>query len=503
MFSPTNPTPTNPSRKRMRTWLAALLAASALAVLQGGAVAQSRADYSQPELDRMLAPIALYPDPLLSQILMAATYPVEVVEAARWSRAHPALQGDAAVRAVEDEDWDPSVKSLIAFPGVLARMDEDLEWTRQLGDAFLDQEAQVMETVQRLRRRARAAGTLDGDARIRVVDYGQTLAVEPADPTIIYVPYYDSRVAYGTWWWPAYPPVVWAPWPGYAVRYPRSGHAVGFFWGLPVRVSVGFFFGAVDWPRRQVRVVNVTNYYYRPVIVRRSVEVHRHVVVSAPGPWRHDAHHRRGVTYRTPDMQRRFAPLAPLEAHRAEPRRPETAAPRTEPRAAAAPAPTTRADPRATGRDAGTEGHRGDPPQDRRTGFNQPGGGALRPAAPSATPQSQNSVAPAVSAEPPRNRAQDRVRPAAAAPSVAPPSGVDTAPNTRDTRDTRDARNKGTARDARRGEARDAGPAQVDRRGAAPGVQRENESAQRGQRHPPEGEVQQQRRPRRDNQSEG
>ena len=97
--------------------------------------------FSQAELDQILAPVALYPDQLLSQVLMAATYPLEVVQAARWSREHPGLQGQEAVRAVDDKAWDPSVKSLVAFPNLLARMDENLEWTRRLGDAFLAQNA--------------------------------------------------------------------------------------------------------------------------------------------------------------------------------------------------------------------------------------------------------------------------------------------------------------------------------------------------------------------------
>lgn len=101
--------------------------------------AQAQRTYSQAELDQMLAPVALYPDPLLSQVLMAATYPAELGEAARWSRANPRLQGDDAVRAVEYEDWDPSVKSLTAFPRILARMDENPGWTQSLGDAFLAQ----------------------------------------------------------------------------------------------------------------------------------------------------------------------------------------------------------------------------------------------------------------------------------------------------------------------------------------------------------------------------
>ena len=137
----------------VRFLLAALIALAATAPVQS---AHAQAPYTQAELDQMLAPIALYPDALLSQILLAATRPLEVVEAARWSRANPELQGDEAVQAVQREYWDPSVKSLVAFPQLLARMDEKLEWTKALGDAFFVQEPVVMETIQELRRRARA-----------------------------------------------------------------------------------------------------------------------------------------------------------------------------------------------------------------------------------------------------------------------------------------------------------------------------------------------------------
>lgn len=270
------------------------------------AIGQARAAYTQAELDQMLAPIALYPDPLLSQILMAATYPVEVEEAAQWSRANPGLQGDAAVQAVQDLDWDPSVKSLVAFPHVLARMAENPDWTRSLGDAFIVQEPQVMETVQALRRRAQAAGQLASDERIRVVEQAQSIAIVPANPQIVYVPYYDPWVAYGPWWWSAYPPVVWAPWPGYA-RYYRPGLSVGFWWGAPIGISTGFFFGGVDWQRRHVRVVHVDNYYVRPAVVERTV-------IVAPGRWRHDPSHRRGIAYRDPAAaQQRFAAPAPQQ----------------------------------------------------------------------------------------------------------------------------------------------------------------------------------------------
>ncbi len=280
----------------------------ALALAPAGAFAQERPAFLQEQLDQMLAPIALYPDPLLSQVLMASTYPLELVEAARWSRNRPGLAGENAVRAAQDEDWDPSVKSLAAFPQVLARMDENPEWTRSLGDAFLDQQAQVMDTVQYLRRKAQSAGNLLSDERLQVQDSGQTLMLQPVDPQIIYVPYYDPFVAYGSWWWPAYPPVRWRPWPGY---YARPGVRTSFFWGAPVGVSVGFFFANFDWPQRQVRVLRVDNYYYHTVVVKRTANPisreHDAVRVNrAPGPWEHDPAHRRGAEYRSAPLRQQF-----------------------------------------------------------------------------------------------------------------------------------------------------------------------------------------------------
>lgn len=287
----------------------ALLAAFTLVFAQGGAHAQGAYEFSQQELDQMLAPIALYPDPLLSQILMAATYPSEVAEAARWSRARPDLSGDDAVRAAEGEDWDASVRSLLAFPQVLEHMDENPQWTQTLGDAFLDQQAQLMDTVQALRRRAAAAGNLLSDDRLRVVDSGSGLTLEPLDPRIVYVPYYDPLVAYGTWWWPAYPPVYLRPQPGY---FARPGYARAVYWGPPVSVSAGFFFGAFDWPRRQLRVVQHNNHYYnhgrvaiRPIVQNR-----------APGAWPHEAENRTGIVQGGAATTQRFGtPGTPQNQH--------------------------------------------------------------------------------------------------------------------------------------------------------------------------------------------
>jgi hypothetical protein len=255
---------------------------------------QAQPAFAQQELDQMLAPIALYPDSLLSQILMASTYPIEVVQAARWSKANSGITGDQAVQAVEQNNWDPSVKSLVAFPQVLSMMDEKLDWTERLGDAFLSQQQQVMDTVQGLRQKAQAAGNLQSNENVRVEPQGQTIVIEQANPQVVYVPYYDPTYIYGPWWYPAYPPVFWGPWPGY---YARPGFGAGFFWGGGITIGAGFFFGAFDWQHRHATVVNINNFYYR-------APLHP---VGPPGGWQHDPGHRRGVPYRDAVLRREFA----------------------------------------------------------------------------------------------------------------------------------------------------------------------------------------------------
>ena len=316
----------------------ALFVGALIAFAPADASAQPQRAYSQAELDRLLAPIALYPDSLLSQILMAATYPEDVIEAARWSRAHPGLRGDDAVRQVGYPDWDPSVRSLVAFPHVLIRMDDEFAWTRQLGDAFLVQEQQVMDTIQHLRRRAYAAGSLGPDDRLRVYEDRNAIVIELADPRVVYVPYYDPWVVYGSWWWPAYPPVTWAPWPGWVARpAARPGVSLSFWWGPAVRVSTGFFFGAPDWHDRHIRVSPRANYYYRPPVVRYEAPVYGRVAPSPHPRWRHDPAHRQLDVHRSREAQRvqpqpsiRGASVPPGRESRREGRRDERQAERRE-----------------------------------------------------------------------------------------------------------------------------------------------------------------------------
>ena len=241
-----------------------LLAAAPLALLPIASMAQPYAPpgpppygapaqpvYGTRQLDQLLAPIALYPDGVLSQILIAATYPEQVMQAAQWSRGNPGLEGDYAVEAAQGMGWHQSVQSLAAFPLVLMQMEQNFDWMRALGQAFIVQEPLVMDAVQDLRRRAQAAGTLRSDEQLRVEQYGLMLMIEPAQSQITYVPYYDPLVAYGTWPWAAYPPMYWAPWAGYRVR---PGYRTGFAWGPGVRHSAPIGYSRIDWAQRRLHV---------------------------------------------------------------------------------------------------------------------------------------------------------------------------------------------------------------------------------------------------------
>lgn len=241
------------------------------------------------QLDQVLAPVALYPDTLLSQVLMASTYPLEIVQAARWSQENSSLKGDKAVQAVSNETWDVSVKSLVAFPEVLAMMNDNLDWTQNLGDAFLSQQNDVLDSVQRLRNQAYEAGNLkSGEQQTIVVEQApqQTIIkVEPADPQVIYVPTYNPTVVYGSWAYPAYPPVYLPPPPGY---YFGSTLATGFAFGVGI-AAAGAIFGDCDWGRGDV-----------DIDINRAVNIDRSFNSSRiqNNKWQHNPEHRKGVAYR-------------------------------------------------------------------------------------------------------------------------------------------------------------------------------------------------------------
>jgi hypothetical protein len=279
-----------------RFWLLIMIAL--LWCIPLGAMAQQPATApTQPllkpaELDQLLAPIALHPDPLLSEILIASTYPLEVVQADRWAKSNTALKGDALTAALGKQSWDDSVKSLVQVPSVLAMMSEQLDWTQKLGDAVLAQQTDVMDAIQRLRARAQANGKLESTKEqtvtVKTEDQKQYVVIEPTSPNEIYVPYYEPAVVYGDWPYPDYAPYYFPPPYGYI---PGAALATGVAFAAGVAVRHAFW-GNCDWGRRNINVV--TN---------RSVDIGN----INRGKWEHNADHRQGVRYNNADVRQKFA----------------------------------------------------------------------------------------------------------------------------------------------------------------------------------------------------
>lgn len=256
--------------------------------------------FSEAELDQMMAPIALYPDSLLSQILMASTYPKDIDEAVNWSQEHPDQDGDAAVTAVQDKSWDPSVMSLVAFPQVLAMMGEKPDWIQNVGDAFLASPESVMDTVQKLRKKAKDEGNLKTTEQQKVVVEEQpsetVIIIEPVDPQVVYVPVYNTTVVYGSWWWPHYRPWYYYP-PGYGF-----GSAVwrGIGFGIGIGITNALW-GSCHWGRGRGNVNINVNKYNNININRNKLDVNK-----KNANWKHNANNRRGVPYRDNKSRQQF-----------------------------------------------------------------------------------------------------------------------------------------------------------------------------------------------------
>src|SRR5208283_1760864 len=237
------------------TWPQKLLAYQDPQAAQAPPYAQQTSD----QLQQLVAPIALYPDSLVAQILAAATFPEQVVVADRWVQTHPDLKGDALGQAVDQQPWDPSVKALTAFPSVLGNMDKNLSWTSSLGDAYYNQGQDVMEAIQVMRQRAQQAGTLKTTPQQTVTTQDSTIIVEPANPEVVYVPAYDPWVVYGN-------PIV--AWPGW-YPYPGIWYDDTFLW-FGAGFGIGWFGGwgwgwghwGCDWHNRNVDY-NHNRYYSR------------------------------------------------------------------------------------------------------------------------------------------------------------------------------------------------------------------------------------------------
>lgn len=259
----------------------------------GGAPAMA-----QDQLDALLAPVALYPDQLLTQVLMAATYPLDVVEAARFVKENKDLKGEALDGAVGQRNWDPSAQSLAAFPQVLEMMSDKLDWTQQLGDAFLDDEARVLQTVQRLREKASTEGNLKSNEQQKVVVEQKTIIIEPAQPSTVYVPVYNPLYVYGPWWAPVWRPWYWAPPPYYYPGAAIVGGAIGF--------GIGWAIGANHWhwchPNWRGGNVNI-NINRNNTFINNNVEFRNKV---QNGNWAHSPAQRRGVAYSNANTREKF-----------------------------------------------------------------------------------------------------------------------------------------------------------------------------------------------------
>lgn len=280
-----------------RNWLRAisLLCAALLVPGDAGLMAQQAtppaatapAALVPDQLDSLVAPIALYPDPLLAQVLAASTYPLEIVQLQQWLAKHKGLKDKALADAVQKENWDPSVQSMAALPDVLKQMAENIKWTSELGNAFLAQQSDVMDAVQRMRTKAQSAGKLKSTEQMKVetkvVESKTVVVIEQANPQVIYVPTYDPVVVWGAPPIYAYPPVVYPPAGYYAAGMALSfgvGVAMGAMW------SGGWGYNA-GWGGNNTININNNNNFNR----------NSRTNVGSGNNWQHNPQHRGGAPY--------------------------------------------------------------------------------------------------------------------------------------------------------------------------------------------------------------
>ena len=256
--------------------------------------------FKQEELDQLLAPVALYPDELLTQILMASTYPLEVVQAERWAKQNKSLKGDALKAALDKQSWDASVKALVPFPDVLTMMSEKLEWTQKLGDAVLAQQKDVLDTVQKLRKKAAEAGNLKSTKEQEVKKEGDIIVIESANPQVVYVPAYNPTVVYGAWWYPAYP-----PYPVYA--YPPGAALFTFTMGVAIGAAWHGWGCHPEYHGGSINIDRDTNINIdRPDRGTRPEQ--RPSGGSRGEQWKHNPEHRKGVSYRDQATRDKYTP---------------------------------------------------------------------------------------------------------------------------------------------------------------------------------------------------
>ncbi len=265
---------------------------------------QGAATFKQEELDQILAPIALYPDVLVSQVLIASTYPLEVLQADRFAQQNKSLKGDALTKTLEAQDWDPSVKSLVNFPQVLTMMSEKLDWTQKLGDAFLADQKKVLDTIQSLRAKAQASGNLQTTKEQTVIVEEKIIKIEPANPQVVYVPSYNPTVVYGAWPYPAYPPYYYYP-PGYV-----ASSVFAFGAGVAMSAAWGYAWGSANWGGGDVDVdvnrnTNINNNINRDQ-AKQKLQERGQLNQKGQGKWQHNPEHRKGVSYRDQGTAQKF-----------------------------------------------------------------------------------------------------------------------------------------------------------------------------------------------------
>src|SRR5437016_5819632 len=276
----------------MKSWTTALLIASFLSFAHAPATAQESvvptadqkpeavqgeavAGQTPEQLQQLVAPIALYPDALVAQILAASAYPTEIVEADRWVQQHSDLKGQQLAQAVDQQSWDVSVKAIAQFPSVLGNMDKNLSWTSSLGDAYVNQQQDVLDAVQTMRKRAQQAGNLKTTPQENVVTQGQTIVIQPANPDVVYVPAYDPWLVYGS---PliAYPSWYW--YPGLYAVGPGISFGIGFGLGFYAGFGWGWHHWDADWRGRRVMFD-----HDRYVSHSRTFIDHNHFYRGGPG----------------------------------------------------------------------------------------------------------------------------------------------------------------------------------------------------------------------------
>ena len=284
--------------------LCVLLMAPGDTLLQAGVAlpAASPQDNAAPpippdQLDSLVAPVALYPDPLLAQVLAASTYPLEIIQLQQWLGRNGSLKDQALTDAVMKQDWDPSVQALAPLPDLVKRLADDIKWTTDLGNAFLAQQSDVMDAVQRMREKAKAAGNLKSNEQMKVqtetVESKQVIVIQSANPQVVYVPVYTPTVVYGP---PIYPyPAIYYPPPSYYA----AGAVFAFGVGLAIGAAWGGGYGwGCGWGHHNTVIINNRNNYvshYNNVNINRNTNINRNI--NNNNNWQHNAQHRGGTPY--------------------------------------------------------------------------------------------------------------------------------------------------------------------------------------------------------------